>query len=104
MLFEAQTPKFAAVQHADAIALALLPDERIGRRRAEELFHLRRSGRYGNSLAISRGLSDGARPVPCKSQVPVTPELQANWMPFRRSDCLPRYSSCQASSPFPAGT
>ena len=95
-------------------ALALLPDERIDRRRVEELFHLRRSaahellrrlgaGRYGNSLAISRGLLmarlreaqdhpdwrwererrqsirnriETLRPVPCKSQVSVTPELQ----------------------------
>src|SRR5450755_248760 len=47
-------------------ALALLPDERIDRRRAEELFDLRRSAahellrrlgaeRCGNALAISRG-------------------------------------------------
>jgi hypothetical protein len=47
-------------------ALALLPDERIDRRRAEELFDLRRSAahellrrfgaeRHGNALAISRG-------------------------------------------------
>src|SRR5450631_3011201 len=46
--------------------LALLPDERIDRRRAEELFDLRRSAahellrrfgaeRHGNALAISRG-------------------------------------------------
>ena len=46
-------------------ALALLPDERIDRRRAEELFDLRRSAahellrrlgaeRCGNALAISR--------------------------------------------------
>jgi hypothetical protein len=50
--------------------LELLPDERIDRRRAEELFDLRRSAahellrrfgaeRCGNSLAIGRA-SDGA--------------------------------------------
>jgi hypothetical protein len=96
-------------------ALALLPDERIDRRRAEELFDLRRSAahellrrfgaeRHGNSLAINRGRLmarlreaqehpgwrwererrqairnriETLRPIPRKSQVPVTTELQS---------------------------
>jgi hypothetical protein len=96
-------------------ALALLPDERIDRRRAEELFDLRRSAahellrrfgaeRHGNALAISRcklmarlrelqehpdwrwegerrqsirNRIATLRPVPRKSQVPVTSGLQS---------------------------